>query len=353
MKPTLNKKKFIIPMVMGGILATAPQFLLAQPLASAPSSCAISLSHDNPETDELNLDLDALIRKAGLSEAAIADAKPVSESTQAQPTKVEAPATEQAPAPRETFAQVFHADVALATKVKFSEAEVKRAEKIMGIDRSNEPEGLAGRMAEFVKSLVAMYETMDPAAFEAEKTKIQAELRKHNVTTNGKLLESIFFDGSLGEIDRAKQVHDIQTEYKKGLKEYMIEVTKASKKVDIRVGPLQKLQSKIPFIGGKTESELYDEAINNFFTEMVPIRTAIEGALDNVTDKETKANDMIVELKKLRIVLTQLKSEYETRITELILLQNAIVDYIENDPVLSQDPKNSLRRYLTVEVDLT
>ena len=348
------KKTFVIPMVMGSHFFLAPHFSLANTTVPSADSCKVVLEKGNTANDVL--DLDALLRQVGISEEALASASdlkvPVSSQTQVVQNQgtVENTSAEAEAKPRVTFTQAFHADVEMPTRISFTEAEVRDAEKVMGIDRSVEPEGLKGRQANFVKALVEMYNEMDPSAFEAKKSEIQAELRRHNVTAQGELLNTTFLNGALGEIDRAKMVHDIQVDYKKSLREYMIEITKASKQVDIKVGPMTKLKSKIPFFGGKTEEQLYDEAISEFFTEMVPIRTAIEAAVGNVVTHEKKADKMIKELKQVRDILTKLKSDYNTRITELGLLQNAIVDYIENDPVLSQDPKNSLRRYLIVEV---
>lgn len=323
-KANLNSV-WIIPMAVSAIFLAAPAFTLAN------TACEVALEKKTADKEE-NLDLDALIAQLGITEEQI-------EQTASQPVEKTAIQTNQTSTteakPKENFAQVFQADVDMPLKIKMpkvkpeKEAEMREKAKNLVLD------------------VVKMYDTMDPVQFEAYKNNIQSELRKHHVTADGELLDSAFLKGSLGEIDRAKEVHGITGEYKKSLRDYVIEVTKASEKVKIRVPLMQKL---VGLIKGKSEQELIDNAISEFFNEMVPIRAAIEATIGNVAEKEQKADFMIKELKSLRLVLRKLESEYEARIAELIAIQNAIVEHIENDPVLSQDPKNSLRRYLTVEM---
>lgn len=352
------KQKFIIPMVMGGVLTTAPHFSLA---ASAPTACQSAVNGQASSSEDL--DLDALLREVGISEEAIATIQPPStpDKASSENPKTEAPAQPVAETkpqgPKETFASVFHANVDIPERLSLNDPELERAAIRMGLVDPKNPDQkknaraiLEASKRDFVRTIIAAYEEMDPGAFEAEKAKIQHELRKHNVTANGPLLESTFFDASFGEIDRAKSVHEITGDYNQSLRDYIMQVTLASKKVKIRVPTMKRIMSKIPILGGKTEQELIDEAINAFFQDMVPIRTAIEATIGSVAQNEDKANQIVTELKKLRIALRELESEYETRITELTVIQNVIVDYIENDPVLSQDPKNSLRRYLSIEV---
>lgn len=363
-KNKVLQRKFIIPMIMGSLLYVAPQFSLAN------VACTISLNEtatQEASQTKAEPDLDALLREMGISEEAISaspSAAPKVETATAavsQP-KQESPKTDETAKTgtdekRMSFAQEFHANVDIPKRLSLSDAEIEKAAATMGLIDPKDPEQrkkarelLFASKQQFVKDLATAYNELDAANFEKKKSDIQAELRKHNVTANGKLLESIFFDRPLGEIDRAKAVQDLTLDYKKSLKDFMIEVTKASQKVNIKVPMLQRVLNKLKLFGGKSEQELIDEALNEFFDEMVPIRVAIESAVGVVAKKEGEAKQMIGELKKLRITLKALENEYETRITELTVIQNAIIDYIENDPALSQDPKNSFRRYLAVEV---